>query len=172
MSDINPMEHPPGTGQAADPLDWEAWYAETLDALTARVGAADIEWATDPDGELYIIEGQQRPSGVEYPLVMILEFRKVRDDAASDRDEELYDINANVSVFDRNDPRDYDSNLRKTVGQMGRVQSALYDDRSLDDTCEYLYVEETTAFELETERTGETVGSIDLRIKKEAKHPY
>jgi hypothetical protein len=172
MADINPMEHPPGTGQAAEPLDWEAWYTETLDALSAGIEAASIEWGTDPNGEPYIIEGQQRPSGVNYPLAMILEFRKVRDSAASDRDEELYDINVNVSVFDRNDPRDYASNLRKTIGQMGAVQSALYDDRSLDGTCEYLYVEETTAFELETDQTGETVGSIDLRVKKEAKHPY
>ncbi|EMA42659.1 hypothetical protein [Halococcus saccharolyticus] len=172
MADINPMEHPPGTGQAADPLDWAAWYEETLDALVVQVEAAAIEWGLDPDGQPYVIEGQQRPAGVEYPLAMVLEFRKVRDDAASDRDEELHDINVNVSVFDRNDPRDYASNLRKTIAQMGAVQSSLYDDRSLDGTCEYLYVEETTAFELETERTDETVGSIDLRLKKEAKHPY
>ena len=170
--DVNPMEHPPGTGQSAAPLDWAEWFSETIDALEAAVQSAAIEWGVDPDGEPYVIPGQQRPTGVEYPLAMILEFRTVRDDAASDRDEELHDINANVSVFDRDDPREFEDNLRKTTAQMGAVTTALYDDRSLGGTCEYLYVEETTAFELETERSGETVGSIDLRIKKEAKHPY
>ena len=125
-----------------------------------------------PDGEPYIIPGQQRPAGVEYPLAMIIEFRKVRQGGSSDREDELHEITANVTVFDRADPRDHESNLRKTQAQMGTVETACYDDRDLGGTCETLWVDEATALELETDRGDETAGSIDLTIQKTATHPY
>jgi hypothetical protein len=164
--------HPPGTGTAAEPLDWGAWYGETLDGLLAAVERAAIDWGADPDGEPYIIAGQQRPAGVEYPLAMVLEFRKVRQGGPSDREDELHEITANVTVFDRDDPREYADNLRKTQAQMGAVETACYADRDLGGTCENLWADEATALELETDRGDETAGSIDLTIQKTATHPY
>ena len=166
------MEHPPGTGQSAEPLDWAAWYSETSDALLEAIGRAAVEWGESPEGEPYIILGQQRGSGYEYPLAMVLSFRKVRQGGQSDRDEELHEIETGVTVFDRADPRDFESNLQKTQAQMGAIESALYADRSLGGTCENLWVTESTALELTSERGDETAGDVQIRIQKEAKHPY
>ena len=168
------MSHapPPGSGQIADPLDWEAWYSETLDALLAAVESANIQWGETPDGEPYIIAGQRRGTGYEYPLAMILSFRKVRDPDNSDRRDELHDIETSVTVFDRADPADFEENLRQSQAQMGAIESALYADRSLDGTCENLRVDEATAFELESDRGDETAGDVQLTIQKRAEHPH
>ena len=172
MPHVDPNSPPPGSGEIADPLDWAQWYDEVLDGLLAAIESANIDWGLDPDGEPYIIAGQQRPSGVEYPLAMILSFRKVRDSENSDRHDELHDIETSVTVFDRADPTDHRENLRQTQRQMGAIESALYADRSLGGVAEYLVVTESTAFELETERGDETAGDIQLTVQKPAHHAH
>ena len=165
-------DHPPGTGQPAEPFDWASWWLECLDALVTRVTAASIDWGTDPDGDPYVIPGQRRPSGITYPHAMVLDFAAAPREDDSTRSDEHFEIEAELAVFDRADPREYRTNLRKMIAQIGAVQTALYTDRSLGGACENLWIFRSTPMEMETDRGDETVGDVQLRISKTATHPY
>lgn len=154
-------------------VDWETFYIETLDGLLATVEAADIQWATDmEDGRPWIIPAQRRPSGIDYPHAMVLRFVARRDEAESSRRHELMRIDASVSVFREGDPHDHEQNFRQAIRDLGAVQTALYEDRSLGGACDYLVVDQADAFSLEnTNSTTETVADLQLTITKDADHP-
>ena len=149
-------------------FDFETWCAELLDAYVAQIESADIQWATDGDGAPWIIQGQRRPGGIDYPHAMILSFDASRDTAQSSRHQELWRISTSVSVFDRGDPQRQEENLRQSVGQMAAVMTALYEDRSLDGTADYLVLDTVDAFEMDTDDGRETVADVQLTISKTA----
>lgn len=154
-------------------LDWETWHLDALDGLLASVEAANIQWATDMEtGDPWVIPAQRRPSGIGYPHAMILRFVARRDEAESSRRNELMRIDASVSVFREGDPHDHEQNFRQAIRDMGAVQTALYNDRSLGGACDYLVVDQADAFSLEnTNSTTETVADLQLTITKTADHP-
>jgi len=150
-------------------IDWGAWYTEVLDGLVASITAANVTWATDGDGNPWIVEGQRRSSGIGYPHAMLLEFTKRRDEAESKRRHELARIDASVAVFREGDPQRPEQNLRQALIDMANVESALYEDRSLGGVCDYLTIDESNAFSLENASgTTETVGDIQMTITKQA----
>ena len=152
-------------------LDWWGWYREILDGLAVAVADADVEWATDGDGNPWIILGQKRQSGIGHPHAMVLEFRKQRDNDESSRRNELIRIASTVAVFGKSDPQEPERNLRHTVERMAHVETNLYDDRSLNESISNLNIVTADAFELESNIGRETVGQIEIRITKPAPQP-
>lgn len=153
-------------------LDWWPWYRDTLDALVTVVEGASVSWATDGDGNSWIIEGQNRPAGIGYPHAMILRFTKRRDQAESKRRHELHRIDTSVSVFREGDPHNPETNLRQALEDMAAVETALYDNRELNENCDNVVVDQADAFSLENASgTTETVGDIQLTITKQADQP-
>ena len=150
-------------------LDWAAWYTELLDGLEAAIEAADIEWATDAEGNPWVVRGQRRPAGIGHPHAMVLQFRKTRDDANSTRSDELHQVRTSVAVIREGDPQQPEQNLTQAVRDMAAVENALYADRSLGGACDYLTVEESNAFDLENNQgSTETVGDVQVEITKDA----
>lgn len=160
------------TNPHEEPVDWAAWYDAVLDALVEAITGAGVDWATDPDGNPYVIEGQTRPSGVGHPHAMILEFRKTEPQGSSTRAAELRGIETSFSIFDEGDAQAPEENLRRTLRQMGTVENAIYANRSLDQTCREVTVTEADAFELEADSGRETVANVSLEILKTAEHPH
>jgi len=156
---------------AFEPVDWADWYFDVLDALVTAITGAGVDWATDPDGNPYIIQGQTRPSGVGYPHAMILEFRKGAPEGNSTRANELRPIETSISIFDEGDAQEPEENLRQTIGQMAAVENAIYDDRSLGGSCRKATVTDADAFEVETDNGRETVANVSVEITKTAEHP-
>lgn len=153
-------------------MDWWPWYQEILDGLVATIEAANVQWATDSSGNPRVIQGQRRPSGIDYPHAMILQFRKRRDDAESKRRHELLRIDTSVAVFREGDPHNVELNLRQALEDMAAVETALYDDRTLGGNCKYVVIDESNAFSLENASgTTETVGDVQLTITKQADQP-
>lgn len=153
-------------------LNWFPWYEAVLDGLVAAIEAADVQWATDGTNEPWIVQGQRRPSGIDYPHAMVLQFRKRRDEAESERRHELHRIDSTVAVFREGDPHRPEENLRQAVKDMAAVETALYDDRSLGGAADYLVIDESNAFSLENASgTTETVGDVQLTITKRANQP-
>jgi hypothetical protein len=150
-------------------LDWWPWYRDLLDALLATVEAASITWATDGDGTPFVIAGQRRPMGIDYPHAMILRFATQRDEAESRRDTELHRVSTSVSVFRDGDPHDPAANFRQAMADMAAVQTALYSDRTLGGEAEYLTVDQADPFSLENANgETETVGDLQVTITKTA----
>lgn len=147
---------------------WEAWYDETIAALVSTVTNANVDWATDGDGNPHIIKGQRRPRGILYPHAMILRFTKRRNEANSMRTNELHEISTSISVFREGDVVESESNLDQAIADMGAIEDALYSDRSLNGTCRQVTIDQSDAFELETANGHETVGDIQLTILKDA----
>lgn len=147
---------------------WQEWYDETLDALVTRITNANVDWATDGDGNPWIVEGQRRPRGIGYPHAMILRFTKQRNEATSTRTNELHAISTSISVFREGDVASSEENLRQALGDMSVVEDALYSDRSLNGTCDQLTITQSDAFELETANGHESVGDVQLTITKKA----
>lgn len=150
-------------------FSWESWYLNTLDGLVAAVESASVTWATDSSGDPWVVQGQRRPAGIDYPHAMILEFGKRRDDAESKRRHELLRIGATVAVFREGDPHNIEENLRQSVKDMAAIEDSLYSDRSLGGACDLVVIDESSAFSLENANgTTETVGNISLTITKDA----
>lgn len=149
-------------------LDWWPFYEEILDGLGVALATADVDWATDGEGNPWLVEGQKRPAGIGHPHAMVLEFSKRRDDSQSSRRNELARIDATVSVFGKSDPQRPERNLRQTVKRMAAVETSLYDDRSLGGSVDYVVIDGADAFELETGVGRETVGTIELTLSKQA----
>lgn len=150
-------------------FDWVTWYVDVLDGLVATITAANVDWATDGEGNPWIVEGQRRPSGIGYPHAMLLQFQKRRDEAESRRGQELHRIGASIAVFREGDPQQPEQNLRQALTDMATVESAIYADRSLGGACDYTVIDESNAFSLENASgTTETVGDIQLTITKKA----
>lgn len=153
-------------------MDWWPWYEEALDGLVATIEDASIQWATSGEGEPWVVEGQNRPAGIGYPHAMILQFRKRRDDAESRRDEELIRIDTSIAVFREGDPHEPERNLRQAMQDMAAIETALYDDRTLDGGVDYTVIDESSAFSLENANgTTETVGDIQATLTKNAEQP-
>lgn len=147
---------------------WEEWYDETLNALVATVTNASVTWATDGDGNPWIVEGQRRPRGIGYPHAMILQFTKQRDASNSMRTNELHRISTSISVFREGDVANSEQNLRQALGDMAALEDALYADRSLNGTCRQVVITQSDAFELETANGHESVGDVQITITKDA----
>lgn len=148
-------------------VDWQQWYAETLDGLINTIESATVPWATQTDGTPWVVRGQRRPRGIEYPHAMVLEFTKTRA-GDSQRANENLDITARIDVFRQGDTTEPEELLDRTLDDVGAIENALYGDKSLGGTCDTLVVTRSTAFELETASGHETVGDIELTISKRA----
>lgn len=151
--------------------NWWPWYRDVLDGLGVALLNANVEWATDGEGNPWLIEGQKRPAGIGHPYAMVLQFQKRRDEANSSRRNELIRLETTVAVFGKSDPQTPEENLRQTVERMAAVETKLYDDRSLGGNCDYLTIDTADAFELETNIGRETVGEIQATITKQAAQP-
>lgn len=150
-------------------MNWWPFYRGVLDGLVAAIEGSNVTWATDGDGNAWVVQGQRRPAGIGYPHAMILEFSKTRDDAESKRRHELARIATSVAVFREGDPHAPEENLRQALEDMATVEDAFYADRSLGGACDYLTIDESNAFSLENANgTTETVGDIQLTITKQA----
>jgi hypothetical protein len=153
-------------------MDWWPWYRDLLDGLVTAIEGASIQWAADATGDPWVVQGQRRPTGIDYPHAMILQFQKQRDEAESKRRHELHRVNTTVSVFREGDPKTPEQNLRQAVEDMAAVETALYDDRTLGGACDTHTITESNAFSLENASgTTETVGDIQLTITKQANQP-
>lgn len=148
-------------------VDWQQFYATTLDGLISSIESASVSWATQTDGTPWVVRGQRRPRGIEYPHAMVLTFTKTRT-ADSYRTNENLDINARVDVFRKGDTTTPEAVLDQTLADVGAVENSLYADRSLGGTCDTLEVTRSTAFELETNTGHETVGDIEVTVSKKA----
>lgn len=147
---------------------WESWYDETVNALVAAIESANVEWATRADGTPWVVVGQRRPRGIEYPHAMILRFTKQIDDAESMRQNELHRISSSVSVFREGDSTTPQANLKAALSDMAKIEDSLYADRSLGGSCELVTITQSDAFEMETAQGHETVGDVQLTITKRA----
>lgn len=150
-------------------IEWGPWYRETLDGLTATLEAADVDWATNSQRDPWIILGQQRPSGIEYPHAMVLSFSRRRDAAESSRSHELHRIDTDIAVFQQGDALEPEAMLLSTLEEMAAVESALDADRTLGGTVEQTIINQADAFELETNIGRELVGNLQLTLTKEAR---
>jgi hypothetical protein len=149
-------------------LSWWPWYRDVLDGLGVRLAAADVDWATDGEGNPWLIEGQQRPAGIGHPHAMVLQFSKRRDAAESRRGHELARLDTTVAVFEDGDVHRAEVTLRRTVKHMAAVETAIYADRSLGGNADYVVIDSADAFEMETTIGSELVGSIELTVTKTA----
>lgn len=147
---------------------WEEWYDSTINALVATIESANVDWATRPDGTPWVVVGQRRPKGIEYPHAMILRFTKQRADAPSMRDNELHRISTSISVFREGDSTTPQDNLRAALADMAAIEDAIYANRALNGTAEETIIDQSDAFELETTQGHETVGDVQLTITKHA----
>ncbi|MDT3434688.1 hypothetical protein [Haloarcula sp. 1CSR25-25] len=152
-------------------LDWYPWYEEVLEELSATIADADVEWATDGNRTPWIILGQKRPSGIDHPHAMVLSFSHQRDDVESSRRNELIRISTDIGVMVKQDPQTPQENLLTTLEAMAAVETALYDDRSLKGTVDYLVIQQADAFELESNIGRELVGNIQIELTKQADQP-
>ena len=150
-------------------VDWSDWYDEGIDALVAHITAADIEWATKSNGDPWVIFGQRRPAGIGTPRAEVLRYSPQLDEANTKRGYELYRIQVEVLVVDEGDPQNAESNRRRAIRNMGDVQTALYDDRTLGMACEKVTFQSTDAVSLEnSDGEAVSVGLIQLEMMKQA----
>lgn len=160
---------PSATTEGQRSTDWVTWYLETLDALSATIQAANIDWATDAHGEPWIVEGDRAGSIPATPCAFILEFTKRRDEAESSPHAEFHRIESRIAVLMKGDPKDQEYNLRQAIKMMGKIETALYADRSLGGTCRRTQVAEAVPFDSPTGDAGSLAGAgITLEIDKTA----
>lgn len=149
-------------------VDWPTFYGQILDGLEAAIRRADVEWATDAEGDPRILRGQRRVRGIDYPHARILTLSKQRDEMNSTRSDELLRVDTGVTVYGLGDPHDVEQNLDQALDNMGAVENALYADRSLDGRVEYLTVTESDAFELESDDGRITIADVQVEVTKKA----
>lgn len=127
-------------------IDWQEWYQETLDALVEVIEESRVEWATDPEGNTWIVKGDRASSGLEYPACFVPSFAKQRDTTESSRADEWHVIEATILVLKKGDPKEMQANLEEALILMTQVESAIYANRSLKGTCERATVTQATPF--------------------------
>ncbi|MFD1515664.1 hypothetical protein [Halomarina rubra] len=152
-------------------FDWTQWYDDGIDALVARIETAAIDWATDANGDPWVIFGQRRPPGIGTPRAEVVRYSPQLDEANTNRGYELYRIQVEILVVREGDPQAAQANRRQAIRDMAAVQTVLYgDDRTLGGTCEKLTFQSTDAVSLEnSEGEAVSVGLIQLEIMRQAR---
>lgn len=147
---------------------WEEWYTSVTSALKTFIERAAVDWETDAEGNPWVVLGQRRPKGVDYPHAMVMSFTKQRQSGTSMRSNELHDLQVDIANFILDDARTPEQNLLKALGDMGAIEDEIYDDRSLGGACEKATVTQSDAFEMESANGHESVGHIQVSIDKHA----
>lgn len=161
-------------------VDWEAWYLDTLDALIKVIEDGSVSWATDPDGNPWVLAGDRNRTGLEFPACFIPSFSKRLDEGESSARSELEHIEATLLILDEGDPATPEANLRQAVAHMAQVENDLYDNRSLQvdlgegaGTQRYadrVTVTNSTPFAAPNDSGGLVGAEVQLDIQKEADH--
>jgi hypothetical protein len=77
-----------------------------------------------------------------------------------------------VAVFREGDPHDAEGNERQSIDDMAAVADALYQDRTLNTTCELLTIQQMDTLSLENASGDtETVGALSVELLKQANQP-
>lgn len=147
---------------------WEQWSDEALSGFVSAIELANVDWATHPNGTPWVIIGQRRPQGIEFPHAMVMRWTDQRNDANSMRDNELHRISTSVSVFREGDSTTPQENLQAAKADMNAVRDALYADRSLGGAVDQLTIDQADAFEMETQQGHESIGDVQATITKHA----
>lgn len=147
---------------------WESWYTSVTDELKAAITNAAVEWETDSDGTPWVVLGQRRPKGIDYPHAMVMSFTKQLNQGSSMRSNELHDLTVDIANFRLDDARTPEENLIAALGDMGAIEDEIYSDRSLGGTCEKATITQSDAFEMESANGHESVGHLQVEIQKHA----
>lgn len=161
-------------------VDWQAWYGATLDALLQVIEDSSVSWATDADGNPWVIAGDRTRTGLEFPACLVPTFGKSRDGAESTARNELHTISATLLILQDGDPQTPEVNLRESLDLAAQVENALYDNRSLkvdvdgggvaERTCERVTVTDSTPFAAPNDSGGLYGAEVQASILKEADH--
>lgn len=147
---------------------WQQWYTSITSALKTAIESAAVDWATDTEGNPWVVLGQRRPKGIDYPHAMVMSFTKQRDAGTSMRSNELHTVDVDIANFRLDDARTPEQNLLAAMGDMGAIEDEIYSDRSLGGACEKATVTQSDAFEMESANGHESVGHIQVEIDKHA----
>lgn len=150
------------------PVDWQAWYEEALDGLVQTIEESTVDWATDPEGNPWVIVGDRERTGLEFPAAFIPSFSKERDTTDSDSASEWATISATLLVLQEGDVKEPQANLRSALSFISQVENAVYDNRTLQGTCKRATVTGTTPFAGVGQDANLEGGEIQLEIRKPA----
>lgn len=150
--------------------DWSTWYNNTLDALVSVIEGSTVNWATDTQGNPFVIVGDRETTGLEYPAAFIPSFSKSRNSSESDGRNEMHEIDATLLVLQQGDIKKPEANLREALDIVSKVENAIYDNRSLNGTCNRATVTGSTPFAGVGQDANLEGGEIEISILKEADH--